>query len=460
MNQLLRNAISSSARNSLIRIVSVAALGSGLLCANSDSCSGTRITVSINAPFRESLSLLPWQLSENLSPRLSFLSAEQWKFGDLPLFTSRVSPAPSEHIRKEAPGGEGDGAEQYIGYIGRDTTADAATRVGPAVVIISVPLDFLGIPYGYRICSGTIIDASGTILTCAHVVDDFQGMRKISKGKIQVTLQDGRTFYGTVVNADHHSDIAIVKINSRTPFLTAKLGSSSNLRPGDLVLAMGCSCSLQNTVTAGIVSCVDRKSSDLGIRGHQREYLQTDCAPDLGDAGGPLVNIDGEVVGVNIMKLSNADGLNFSVPIDEVSKIIEHFNKSGRVIWPCLGLKMVELNEMIIAQLKERDAKFPNVSRGVLVQMVVPGSPADRAGFHHGDVVIEFDGMPVKSSKEIIEVMEDRIGVPLKVVVKRANDNVETLTVVPEESNVKSSLCDKLPLLCFFRRRSQVSDFI
>ncbi|XP_038717992.1 putative protease Do-like 14 isoform X2 [Tripterygium wilfordii] len=430
MNQLLRNAISSSARNSLIRIVSVAALGSGLLCANSDSCSGTRITVSINAPFRESLSLLPWQLSENLSPRLSFLSAEQWKFGDLPLFTSRVSPAPSEHIRKEAPGGEGDGAEQYIGYIGRDTTADAATRVGPAVVIISVPLD------------------------------DFQGMRKISKGKIQVTLQDGRTFYGTVVNADHHSDIAIVKINSRTPFLTAKLGSSSNLRPGDLVLAMGCSCSLQNTVTAGIVSCVDRKSSDLGIRGHQREYLQTDCAPDLGDAGGPLVNIDGEVVGVNIMKLSNADGLNFSVPIDEVSKIIEHFNKSGRVIWPCLGLKMVELNEMIIAQLKERDAKFPNVSRGVLVQMVVPGSPADRAGFHHGDVVIEFDGMPVKSSKEIIEVMEDRIGVPLKVVVKRANDNVETLTVVPEESNVKSSLCDKLPLLCFFRRRSQVSDFI
>lgn len=265
---------------------------------------------------------------------------------------------------------------------------------------------------------------------------DFQGFRSSSKGKVAVTLQDGRTFEGTVVNTDMHSDIAIVKINSKVPLPTANLGSSGKLRPGDWVVAMGCPLSLQNTVTAGIVSCIDRKSSDLGLGGTRREYLQTDCAINMGNSGGPLVNIDGEVVGVNIMKVLGADGLSFAVPIDSVSKIIEHFKKSGRVIRPWLGLKMVDLNEMIIAQLKERDPAFPDVKRGVLVPTVTPGCPADRAGFQPGDVVIEFDGKPVGSITEIIEIMGDKIGIPMKVVVRRAKDSLVTLTVVPEETNL------------------------
>lgn len=260
-------------------------------------------------------------------------------------------------------------------------------------------------------------------------------MRGSSKGKVDVTLQDGRTFEGTVVNADLHSDIAIVKIKSKTPLPTAKLGSSSKLRPGDWVVAMGCPLSLQNTVTAGIVSCVDRKSSDLGLGGMRREYLQTDCAINMGNSGGPLINVDGEVVGVNIMKVLAADGLSFAVPIDSIAKIMEHFKRSGRVIRPWLGLKMIDLNEMIITQLKERDPKFPNVKEGVLVPMVTPGSPADRAGFHPGDVVIKFDGKPVRSIKEIIEIMGDRVGKPLEVVLKRPNDVVVNLTVIPEEAN-------------------------
>uniref|UniRef100_A0A5B7AZ55 Putative protease Do-like 14 n=1 Tax=Davidia involucrata TaxID=16924 RepID=A0A5B7AZ55_DAVIN len=252
---------------------------------------------------------------------------------------------------------------------------------------------------------------------------------------VDVTLQDGRTFEGTVVNADLHSDIAIVRIKSKTPLPTAKLGSSTKLRPGDWVVAMGCPLSLQNTITAGIVSCVDRKSSDLGLGGMRREYLQTDCAINAGNSGGPLVNVDGEVVGVNIMKVLAADGLSFAVPIDSVSKIIEHFKKNGRVVRPWLGLKMLDLNDMIVAQLKEKDGTFPSVNKGVLVPMVTPGSPADRAGFHPGDVVVEFEGRPVGSIKEIIEIMNDKVGKPLKAVVKRANDNSVTLTVVPEEAN-------------------------
>lgn len=135
------------------------------------------------------------------------------------------------------------------------------------------------------------------------------------------------------------------------------------------------------------------------------------------------------------MKVLAADGLGFSVPVDSISKIIDHFKKNGRVVRPWLGLKMLDLNEMIIAQLKERDAVFPNVNRGVLVPMVTPGSPADRAGFRPGDVVVEFEGKPVESIKEIIETMGDKVGIPIKVVVKRAKDSVVTLIVVPEEAN-------------------------
>lgn len=435
MNHFLRKASLSSSRNSLLRIVAVAAAGSCLLYANYDSDHNARVTLSIPYLFHASRSQ-PLPLSEVQFPQPSFVSADSWKPGVIiPLFSSRVSPELPTDVKKEAPFEVSDDAKPCSRCLGRDTIANAAAKVGPAVVNLSFAQDFFGIASGKSIGSGTIIDADGTILTCAHVVADFQGMRLSSKGKIDVTLQDGRTFKGTVEHADMHSDIAIVKINSKTPLPTAKLGSSSRLRPGDWVLSLGCPLSLQNTVTAGIVSCVDRKSSDLGLGGMRREYLQTDCAINPGNSGGPLVNVDGEIVGVNIMKVLAADGLSFAVPVDSIIKIIEHFQKRGRVIRPWLGLKMLDLNEMIVAQLKERNASFPNVTKGVLVPMVTPGSPADRAGFRPGDVVVEFDGKPVQSIKEIIEIMNDRVGKPLKVVVKRANDDTAVMTVIPEEAN-------------------------
>ncbi|XP_024026917.1 putative protease Do-like 14 [Morus notabilis] len=354
--------------------------------------------------------------------------------GLLPLFSVSAGSIPSSD-ENEASAISESTPKRCPGCLGRDSIANAGARVGPAVVNISIHQGMFGIGGGKGIGSGTIIDKDGTILTCAHAVVDFHGVRAASKGKVDITLQDGRTFEGTVVNADVHSDIAIVKINSKSPLPTAKLGSSSMLQPGDWVIAMGCPLSLQNTVTAGIVSCVDRKSSDLGLGGMRREYLQTDCAINPGNSGGPLVNIDGEVVGVNIMKVYAADGLSFAVPIDSVTKIIEHFKKRGRVVRPWLGLKMIELNEMIISQLKGRDANFPNVKNGILIAMVTPGSPADRAGFEPGDVVVQFDGKSVESIKEVIETMGDRVGEPLKVVVKRPKDKLVTLTVIPEESN-------------------------
>ncbi|RZC67896.1 hypothetical protein C5167_011586 [Papaver somniferum] len=427
-------------RNSVLRIIALAAgTATGASLIGFDNGRGdfkTRISASISPQFS-----FPWLTKEELLPLGGDVALDKtwWKSGNS---FSLLSPAWSNglpDIKKEMSGEDGkDGRKCCHGCLGRDSIASAAASVGPAVVNISVSQGYRGMALGKSIGSGTIIDSDGTILTCAHVVVDFQSTKKVSKGKVDVTLQDGRTFEGTVVNADLHSDIAVVKINSKTPLPAAKLGSSIKMRPGDWVVAMGCPLSLQNTVTAGIVSCVDRKSSDLGLGGIRREYLQTDCAINQGNSGGPLVNLDGEVVGVNIMKVFAADGLSFAVPIDAVSKIIEHFKKNGRVVRPWLGLKMLDLNDMIVAQLKERDISFPNVSKGVLVPMVTPGSPADRAGFCPGDIVVEFDNIPISSITEIIEAMGDKVGKPLKVVVKRGNNKVVNLTVVPEEANPDS----------------------
>ncbi|ANM68990.1 putative protease Do-like 14 [Arabidopsis thaliana] len=432
MMNFLRRAVSSSKRSELIRIISVATATSGILYASTNPDARTRVSLAIPESVRESLSLLPWQISPGLIHR-----PEQSLFGNF-VFSSRVSPKSEAPINDEkgvSVEASDSSSKPSNGYLGRDTIANAAARIGPAVVNLSVPQGFHGISMGKSIGSGTIIDADGTILTCAHVVVDFQNIRHSSKGRVDVTLQDGRTFEGVVVNADLQSDIALVKIKSKTPLPTAKLGFSSKLRPGDWVIAVGCPLSLQNTVTAGIVSCVDRKSSDLGLGGKHREYLQTDCSINAGNSGGPLVNLDGEVIGVNIMKVLAADGLGFSVPIDSVSKIIEHFKKSGRVIRPWIGLKMVELNNLIVAQLKERDPMFPDVERGVLVPTVIPGSPADRAGFKPGDVVVRFDGKPVETIKEVIEIMDDRVGKRMQVVVERSNKERVTLEVIPEEAN-------------------------
>nr|CAD1819892.1 unnamed protein product [Ananas comosus var. bracteatus] len=287
------------------------------------------------------------------------------------------SSVPSATLNKEASGKSEDDSRCCPGCLGRKSIVKAAATAGPAVHFCRIYM----VNFGYFV--------------------DFQSTRGVSKGKVGVTLQDGREFEGTVVNADLHSDIAV-------------------LQPGDWVVALGCPLSLQNTITSGIVSCVDRKSSDLGLGGVRREYLQTDCAI-RGNSGGPLVNLDGEVVGINVMKVAAADGLSFAVPIDSVVKIIEHFKKRGRVVRPWLGLKMLDLNEMIVAQLKERDDSFQ------ILSFMLDQTP--------GSAVVEFEGKCVEGVKEIVDIMGDKVGQPLKVLVKRTNNKSAMLTVIPEEAD-------------------------
>ncbi|KQJ88755.1 hypothetical protein BRADI_4g20960v3 [Brachypodium distachyon] len=386
-------------RHAALLLAAAAAAGAGSLHDHGDSAAS--VTVSASTPLRQLLSTATTGLLFS-NPHFA-----PWQ-GGFPVLNSFVSASvPPTDLSSQGSGGNSDDSRCCPGCLGRNSIAKAAAAVGPAVVNISSMHESHGWVLGKSIGSGTIIDPDGTILTCAHVVADFQSTRAVHKGKIK----------------------------SKTPLPAAKLGSSCELRPGDWVVALGCPHSLQNTVTSGIVSCVDRKSSDLGLGGIRREYLQTDCAINQGNSGGPLVNLDGEIVGVNVMKVMAADGLSFAVPIDSVVKIVEHFKKNGRVIRPWLGVKMLDLNPVVIEQLKERSSSFPDVRNGVLVPMVTPGSPAERAGFAPGDVVVEFDGKPIQSIKEIIDIMGDKVGVPIEVHVKRANNVPVTLTVIPEEAD-------------------------
>ncbi|THU70830.1 hypothetical protein C4D60_Mb08t29120 [Musa balbisiana] len=367
------------------------------------SPSAADVVISISAPLRQFLSSTSDLFLRDFT--LSYLFSTP--SGGYPTSrSSTVRTIPLSGSIKETSRENRDDGPSSPGCMQSDTIAKAAAAAGPAVVHVSVAQGPCG--------SGTIIDPDGTILTSANCVAESLNSRKVSKSKIGVTLQDGRELEGTVVNADFLSDIAIVKIQSETPLPTARIGSSSKLRPGDQVIALGSPQALQNTITSGIVRCVN------------------------GSSGGPLVNLDGEVVGVNILKSAIADGMSFAVPIDIVMKIIEQFEKNGRVVRPRLGMKVRDLNERRIAHFKKKDASFPDVIKGVLVRAVNPGSPAQHAGFRPGDVVIEFDKKPVGTAKEIVDIMEDQVGKPLEVLIKRADNTSMTLTIIPEEVKIDS----------------------
>ncbi|CAI7850793.1 unnamed protein product [Closterium sp. NIES-54] len=332
----------------------------------------------------------------------------------------------------------------------------------------------------------------------AEMVDPFASSAPYwsSRATLQVTLQDGRTFDGHVLSFDSLSDIALVKVSAPSPLPVVKLGSSKALRPGDWVVALGSPLHLSNTVTAGIVRCAhpftaaecaftcclglqvlpapsgaagwgfrcccwlnmqsgpgwhragaegranglhpDRCSHQCGVNMHSSNPTHTcttvSATPSHGNSGGPLVNLDGEVVGINNMKALAADGVSFAIPIDSAVLILDQLSRHGRVVRPFVGIKMLELNASIAAQLRDRDPSFPPVDAGILVPQVIPGSPAARGGLQPGDVIVEFAGQPVTSSRQVLDLLGDKVGVKVPLVVKRAHGKTVTLTIVTEEA--------------------------
>jgi HtrA serine peptidase 2 len=330
--------------------------------------------------------------------------------------------------------------------------ADAAAKAAPAVVNILVQHGG-AVPSGSS-GSGFIVSKDGTVLTNAHVVADalpggFGGPGLLSRENysscdndaraITVTLQDGRIYEATVAAHDWISDLAVLKIKEAEGLLPmARLGASAGLRVGEWVVTLGSPLHLQNSVTAGIVSCVDRKGTELGLAGARTEYIQTDAAINRGSSGGPLVNLAGEVVGVSCMKALAADGVSFAIPIDTVREVVAQLETRGRVVRPYIGVKLLQLSGNSVAAMRRRDPGFPPLRGGVLVPAVAPGSPAARAGLREGDVILRVGDSGEATAGALVKALEGSIGRELALEVLRPDGKGggETLRlkVVAEEA--------------------------
>jgi len=249
--------------------------------------------------------------------------------------------------------------------------------------------------------SGFIIDRDGIILTNAHVVSNAD--------KVTVTLKDGRSFEGEVAGIDEVIDLAVVKINPRGEDLPlAKLGDSSNIRVGDWAIAVGNPLGLNNTVTLGIISTLDRSSAEAGIPDKRIDFIQTDAAINPGNSGGPLLNENGEVIGINTAIRADANGIGFAIPINKAKQVKDILSKGDEVPHPYVGIQMVTLTP----ELAKENNSDPNSSillpetNGVLVVQVMPNTPAEAAGIRRGDVITKVENKAVNSASELQDIVE------------------------------------------------------
>ncbi|XP_071441779.1 serine protease HTRA2, mitochondrial [Hetaerina americana] len=318
--------------------------------------------------------------------------------------------------------------------------ADVVEKCAPSVVYIEIKdqrsLDFFS---GKRATassgSGFIVREDGLILTNAHVVIDKPNC------VVQVKLHDGQTYTGVVESVDLKSDLATVRIPcKKLPVMP--LGSSSEIRPGEWVVAIGSPLSLSNTITAGVISTVNRDSAELGLRGKDMQYIQTDAAITFGNSGGPLVNLDGEAIGINSMKVT--PGISFAIPIDYAKDFLkkasenrltsggESKGKKGRVR-RFMGITMLSLTPDILSELQQRNHLIPpDVTHGILIWKVVVGSPAYNSGLRPGDIVTLINDQPVYSAQDVYYALEQKGNLKLNVIRPGLAKSLK-VEVIPED---------------------------
>ncbi|MBW2373714.1 MAG: trypsin-like peptidase domain-containing protein [Deltaproteobacteria bacterium] len=236
--------------------------------------------------------------------------------------------------------------------------------------------------------SGVLIDDQGHVLTNAHVV--------ARASRVQVVLADGRELDATVVGADPNNDVAVLQVESDESLPWTPPGDSDDVLVGEPVIAIGNPFGLSNTVTTGVISAVDR-SLRTGNRVYHG-FLQTDASINPGNSGGPLLNAEGQLIGVNTAIYQGAEGIGFAIPIAVASRVVQELLEHGEVLPVWLGLQFQDLDEPL------REAMgLPLRTRGALVTQVRKGGPAARGGVERGDVVTHVDGRAVESAREFYE---------------------------------------------------------
>jgi len=250
--------------------------------------------------------------------------------------------------------------------------------------------------------SGFIIDKDGYIVTNNHVVENAD--------QIKVKLADGKEYDATLVGRDSKTDLALIKISAPSALSPIKMGDSGKLDVGDWVVAIGSPFGLEQTVTAGIVSA---KGRTIGS-GQYDDFIQTDASINPGNSGGPLINMAGEVVGINTAIVASGQGIGFAIPVNLARGIVDQLKASGEVTRGWLGVGIQNLTPEL-AQYYKLDE-----NEGVLVTQVFKGEPAEKGGIRDNDIITEVDGKPVSSVRELSGVIANtRVGKRTAVVFMR-----------------------------------------
>lgn len=353
-----------------------------------------------------------------------------------------AAPAPAESISPKA-----------LANSGNNFIADIVAAASPCVVNIdtstSVTVPAHGIPLGieqfffqgddlqapprkyesHGAGSGVIIRADGYIITNNHVVQQADD--------IKVTLSDGRTFKGKVVGKDKYTDVALIKIPA-SGLAAAKLGSTQMIRPGDWAIAIGSPLGLSQSVTLGIVSALGRSLGDINAV----DLIQTDAAINPGNSGGPLLNIKGEVIGINQAIRRDGQNISFAIPIDIAKNIAEQLMSSGSIKHAYLGISMVDM-EPKIARL----VGLPEDTKGVLIGKVEDGSPSQKSGLLTKDVLQRINGKAVGTSKEVQTLVRmHKPGEKLDMELLRQNEVVRIPVKIGDYEEVKSQESQTVPI--------------
>jgi len=270
------------------------------------------------------------------------------------------------------------------------------------------------------VASGFILTADGFVMTNAHVVDGAD--------EVIVTLTDKREFKAKIIGADKRSDVAVVKIDA-TGLPAVKIGDINRLKVGEWVMAIGSPFGLENSVTAGIVSAKQRDTGDY------LPFIQTDVAINPGNSGGPLINMRGEVVGINSQIYSRSggsQGISFAIPIDEATRVSDQLRSSGKVTRGRIGVQIDQVTKDVAESIGLGKAQ------GALVRGVESGAPAEKAGIEAGDIIIKFDGKPIDKASDLPRMVGNvKPGIKAVVTVFRRGATKDMSVIIAESEPEK-----------------------
>ncbi|KAJ9525920.1 hypothetical protein QJQ45_009209 [Haematococcus lacustris] len=333
-------------------------------------------------------------------------------------------------LRPSLSSGPGPGPGSPSAPLTRDSVSLACSRAEPAVVQLVVS------------------DGSGTQsdLLAAQPSGSSGGSSQASlptpapdAAQLFVTLADGRVLPGSVLCTDKTADLAVVKVDAGEQLPTIAVGRSADLRIGEWVVALGVPLQLKHcSVTLGVVSAL-RTGLELGLEGACTSYIQTDAAINQGSSGGPLINLDGQVVGVSVFKAVGAEAVSFCLPIDAVREVVQQFSQSGRMVHAFVGLKLVEVPNGACKQLQQLIPQLAHSKAAVVVQTVKKGSPAEVAGLLAGDIILAVEGTQHLRLAEVVSALRGRVNKATQVRVVRRDAQAEiysdiTLSVTPAEA--------------------------